>query len=85
MKTLKNGFSAVEIILAAGIVVVVGLVAWRVWDANNQPSTDNNQVTTQDNVPRINDASDLDKASETLENTNIEGNYESELESATNY
>jgi prepilin-type N-terminal cleavage/methylation domain-containing protein len=87
MKRLEKGFSAVEILLTVVIVAVIGLVAWRVWDATQTPATNtdtSNPKATEEAAP-INSEADLDDASKDLENADVGEGYEKEVETQTNY
>lgn len=85
----KNlGFSAVEIVLVIVVVALLGFIGYRVWSANNVDTAQQAAPTasqTAGEAPQINNASDLNKASETLDNTNVNGNSSGQLESELSY
>ena len=73
------GFSIVEAILIVAILAVIGYVGWRVWEAQQSvgtASTNNSTQTAQvpTTAPDIKSASDLDKASSTVDQMNLDSN-----------
>lgn len=78
MKTTKQGFSAVEIVLVLAVVVVVGFIGYTV--AQNtifKDSTLDNvnmseTATDVPTVPEINESSDLNEITETINGINLD-------------
>lgn len=68
------GFHVVEMLLIVAIIAVLGFVGWRVWEAQ----TSTQQVETAPSqsepaqAPEVNNTSDLDEASSTLDNVNLD-------------
>ena len=79
MKIRKNqlGVAAVEGLLILVILVLIGLVGYKVTQTRNSVDQSNNVIdsqttgqTVQDSVPAINNAADLNKASQALDKVN---------------
>lgn len=90
MNNKSTGFSLVEILLVVAVVALLGFIGFRVWDANSGQNNRPAATTTQedgsrDDAPVINDASDLDKANRALDETDVEGNSSTQLESEVAY
>lgn len=83
------GFGLIEIVLVVVVLALIGLIGYRVWDANvnksAQTSEQRSNENAEDEVPEINNSKDLDKAEETLNNVNIDGTEEAELNEQTNF
>lgn len=83
------GFGLIEIVLVVVVLAIIGLIGYRVWDANVNKSTQTSEQRSNENdendVPAINNSKDLDKAEETLDNADIDGNEEAELNEQTNF
>jgi prepilin-type N-terminal cleavage/methylation domain-containing protein len=80
----NKGFTIIEIVLVVAVIAIVGLIGWRVWDASNQ--TANTPATnTQQTQAEIKTTSDLDKATQTLDDTDVIGSSESELDAETDF
>jgi type II secretory pathway pseudopilin PulG len=89
MKRNQSGFGLVEVILLLVIVGLIAFVGFRVWQANQDDflgtDTTSNQQQSNESAPQINDAEDLDKAEDTLNNTDIGGNSEKQLDSELDF
>lgn len=92
MKRNNAGFGVVEIILVAVVVAIIGLIGYRVWDTtmsadtettSQQPQT--TQQSVENEAPKIEKSEDLDKADSVLDDTDIEGGSEAELNEETNF
>lgn len=85
------GFGIVEIIVVLVVLALVGLIGYRVWDANmnkQAPATtsqNENKEISEDTAPEIKSSEDLDKADAALDETNVEGNSEAELNEQTSF
>lgn len=81
----RNGFTLIEVMIVVLIIGIVGIIGWRVYDVNvNKPTA--NQSTTAASVPaKIENTSDLDKATQALDNTDVVGDYESQLDTETDF
>lgn len=89
MKRTQKGFGVVEAILILVVVGLLAFVGWRLWEANQEDflgtdSTSTSQTTSKE-APEINNASDLDKATKTLKDTDIDGGYEQKLNSELDF
>lgn len=83
--TRNKGFSIVEVVIVLAVVALIGLIGWRVWMANQvTDDTPTDTVQTQDVQP-INSDQDLDKASEQLDETNVEGTESQQLDTETSF
>ena len=80
----NKGFSIVEVVIVLAVVALIGLIGWRVWMANQPADSDTETVQVQDVQP-INSDKDLDKASEQLEEMNVEGTESQQLDSQTSF
>lgn len=79
----QSGFSAIELVIILVIVCVLGFVGYSVYDRqqNNTSDTGSNQQASEQSstasdvkpAPEINSTSDLDTASDTLEQTDPSG------------
>ena len=81
----NEGFSIVEVIIVVAVVGLIGLIGWRVWDAQQNTDTGQTETSQQNQVPDINNESDLDKASESLDATDVEGSESQQLDSQTSF
>ena len=82
--THNKGFSIVEVVIVLAVVALIGLLGWRVWMANQTTDDSTETVQTQDVQP-INSDEDLDKASEQLDEMNVEGTESQQLDTETNF
>lgn len=87
MSTSSKGFSLIEGLLVVAVITVVGVLGYRVWDANyNTGDSATQQVATSgDTTPQIESAKDLDAATVALDQVDIEGNAVSQLDSELTY
>ncbi|HET8690487.1 MAG TPA: prepilin-type N-terminal cleavage/methylation domain-containing protein [Candidatus Saccharimonadales bacterium] len=88
--TKQKGFTIVEIVVVIAILVVVGLIGWRLWQrsqgqSTNQNSSTSSQVGQSEQTPPISNAADLNNASQTLDNVNVDGGYSSQLDQQTSF
>ena len=82
----NKGFTIVEVMIVIVLIALVGFIGWRVWTANQQTDMQDVQTTTQtEEVPTINSEQDLDKATEQLDETNIEGSESQQLDTETSF
>lgn len=84
----QKGFSIVEVVIVVAIVVVVGLIGWRLWQhyhngSNSQPNASVSSQTGQAATKPINNAQDLDKASQQMSGVNVDGDYSKQLDQQT--
>lgn len=80
----NKGFSIVEVVIVLAVVALIGLIGWRVWMANQPADSDTETVQAQDVQP-INSDKDLNKASEQLDEMNVEGTESQQLDSQTSF
>ena len=86
MRGARNGFTLIEIMIVVLVIGIVGVIGWRVYDANvNKPTANQTGMPTSSEAAKIQNTSDLDKATQTLDNTDVAGNYESELNTETDF
>lgn len=82
----NNGFSVVEVFIVVavvGVVVTLGVVGynrWRQTQATQDAKTDTSQQAAT-SAPEITTSSDLDKALTTLDQADVAGTDDSQLES----
>ncbi len=81
----NKGFSIVEVVIVLVVIALIGLVGWRVWSANQPTDSTQTETTQSDDAPTINTDKDLDKASDQLDETNIEGTESQQLDTETNF
>lgn len=82
----NEGFSIVEIVIAVVVVAVIGAVGWMAYTNVFAPKTDETSqkpTTTATEQVTIEDASDLDKVDETLDDITLEDEDTAELNAAT--
>ncbi|HXH04912.1 MAG TPA: prepilin-type N-terminal cleavage/methylation domain-containing protein [Candidatus Nitrosotenuis sp.] len=89
IRSRKNGFSVVEVIIAILIIALIGFIllkAWEVFSSDDaQLQSDTSQQPTSQQAPAINSAEDLTEAEKMLDETNVEGSSEQELDSETGF
>lgn len=81
MPSHKKGFTVVEIVIVVVVLVIAGLIAFRVWDSYNRQAP----VTTEQQSEEVQTAEDLDKVDKTLDETNIEGDETKQLDAEVNF
>lgn len=81
----NKGFSLLEVIIILVVLTLIGLLGWRFWQANQSSSSTTPTTTQTDDAPTIKSDADLDKATQTLDNTNVEGNESKQLDSQTSF
>lgn len=84
--TRNKGFSIVEVVIVIAVIGLIGLIGWRVWDAQQNTGTEQTDTTqTETTAPDVNSEADLDKADDTLDAMNVEGEEAKQLESETSF
>jgi type II secretory pathway pseudopilin PulG len=74
----ERGFTAVEALIALLVVALIVAAGWFVFnrmqdkDAKTTNTTSQTADSTDTSTPEVNKTSDLDAASETLDNTNVD-------------
>ncbi len=88
----RGGFGAVEVILLIAVLVALGLVGYRVWQARQTPpnaSLTPAPILSRDSpsviVPPISSVSGLDSALQTLDGTKFDAAAESQLNSQLSF
>jgi type II secretory pathway pseudopilin PulG len=79
----SHGFGVVEIILVVVVIALIGLIAYRAWDANvnkSAQSSEQQNTAQSPDAPQIQSSKDLDTAATALDNTDIDGSSETELD-----
>jgi Tfp pilus assembly protein PilE len=77
--SLRSGFSAVEIVLIVAIIAIIGFLGYTFYTSyQNKKATETATTTTQD-APTITTASDLDKASTVMDQTELESSNTDDL------
>lgn len=73
MKTNQKGSGTVELILLLVVVALIGLVGWYVYQAGQEDvTTESSTVSQTDEVPEINNASDLQVSEDLLNSSDID-------------
>lgn len=88
MRKRTAGFSLVEILLGVVVVALLTFIGYRVWVANNGITSGSgtaSQASQQDDVPQVNDVSDLSNADSVLNSTNVDGDTLNQLETELTY
>jgi predicted negative regulator of RcsB-dependent stress response len=68
------------------VLGIIGVIGWRVYDANvNKPTVSQTGTPTSSVPAEIQSTSDLDKASQALDNTDVVGSYDSQLNTQTDF
>jgi type II secretory pathway pseudopilin PulG len=83
MKTSHKAFSIVEIILVVVVVGIIGLVGFKFWNTSQNKQA-NTPATTSD-VASVKKAADLDTVDKQLDNVDVSGSFESDLDSAGSF
>lgn len=76
-RSSQTGFSVVEITIAAAVVIVIGTLGYVFYTnyQNNQTKADEtSQTADTSDAPAITTASDLDTATKTLDDSDLESN-----------
>lgn len=84
----QKGFGIVEVILFVVIIGLIGFVVWRVWDARSlyeSTGENNTSYPQQDTVPPVNNKEDLEKIEKQLDDTQLDGGYDAELENESTF
>lgn len=89
MKRIK-GFAAVELVLVLVVVGIIAFVAYRVIQANGDVDTAQSQATqptvsTEPAVPAANNAADLGTLENQLNNTNVDDDTSTQLDTQTSF
>lgn len=82
------GFGVVEIILILVLLGIIGFVGWRVYVAKMEANKANKAATTtseNSGVEAISSSNDVEAATKALDNTDIEGNIEEQLNAELAY
>lgn len=85
MRGAKSGFTLIEVMIIVLVVGIIGVIGWRVYDAYVNKPVANNTPTTSQSAAKIENTSDLDKAVQSLDDTDVVGNYESQLNTETDF
>lgn len=83
MKTAHKAFSVVEIVLVVAVVGIIGFVGFKFWGATHKQAA-TTPVTTSD-VATVKKAADLDTVDKQLDNVDVSGSFETELDSAGSF
>ncbi len=67
MKSQK-GFSAIEAVVVVAVLVILGFVGYRVYKAHQKATP----APTSQSTPQVKTAADLDKASSSLDSSNVD-------------
>lgn len=75
----QRGFHVVEVVLAIGVVLVIGFIGFRVWEAGQNKTANTSNTAT---VPTVTTVKDLDTASSFVDqlNTSAESDELKKLE-----
>ena len=82
MRHNQQGFTLIEVGLIIVVMGIMGLVVWRVWEANVDIQTADGSVVP---TARIRNEADLDKSVTALDNTDIVSDSEQQLDAETNF
>ena len=63
----QRGFHVIEVALAVGVVLVIGFIGYRVWQANQEKAANTSNTAT---VPAVTTSKDLDKANSFVDQLN---------------
>lgn len=96
MSQKNNGFGAVAIITIIVVIVISGLIGWKVWDTYfnkkavnttqlNQTSDTPTPTVVTNTVPEIVNNTDLENAESILDSENVEGQQIKQLDAETNF
>ena len=87
MRHNQKGVGIIELLLIVAVVAIIGFLGWTFWNAknadNSQQQSESQQAESE--VPVINNAEDLDKASKTLDSTDIEGSDSKQIDTETSF
>lgn len=85
MRTNQKGYTIVEVVV---VVLVIGLLAFiglRVWGSYSSNELASNAPSTTDNVSPVKTAGDLAAVEKQLEDTDVDGSFEQDLNSELSF
>lgn len=85
MRKTQNGFTLIEVMVVILIIGIIGVIGWRVYDANVNKPVANQTSEPLHTTAKFQNTSDLDKAAQTLDNTDIVGDYDQQLDTQTDF
>lgn len=83
MKTTHKAFSLVEIVLVVAVVGLIGFVGFKFWGATHTQTAA--APTTTSEVASVKKAADLDTVNKQLDNVNVAGSFDKDLDSAGSF
>ena len=82
----ERAFTIIEVVIVVAVIAIISLVGWRIWDANyNRTADSSNTPTVQQTQAEIKTSADLDKAVQTLDDADILGSSETDLDAETDF
>ena len=80
----QSGFTLVEIAVVVLVIGLIGFIGLRVWGSYTAGDVAT-QNTSAPTVAKITSTKDLDSVDKQLDNTDVVGSFESELDSEANF
>lgn len=78
----NKGFSIVEVMIVVLVLALIGFIGWKVWDSTSGPKPVAPLAPVSEKTQPTDELKADDK---TLDNTNVEGDEASQLESEVNF
>jgi hypothetical protein len=80
-RSSQAGFSVVEIAIVAAVIVVIGALGYVFYNnyQKSQSKAESSQTADASEAPAITTANDLDTASKTIDNSDLESNSADDL------
>lgn len=83
--SVRKGFSVVEIVLVVAVVALGGFIGYRFWGAMNHKQAAVTAPATSSEVAPVTNSKDLDTISQQLDNVDVSGSFEQELDTASSF
>lgn len=82
MKDRQGGFAALELLILVPLVIVLAVVATKVYQTGHKTPTTANNTTTQPTSNTIQTSNDLDQAGQELDQVNVDAGATAESDLA---
>jgi prepilin-type N-terminal cleavage/methylation domain-containing protein len=84
MNTPQKGFTLVEVVVVVLVIGLLGFIGVRVWGTYTSQELANNSTTTE-NVQTLSSLKDVEAVEKQLDNIDVVGSFEQELDSEASF